>query len=188
MSDRTDSTWARVYSLQSSLARWIGRLPELPSPADAADVAQETFVRVLKNFTILRPLAPGQVRAWLRTTARNVARDLKKKRRPRPLPIDGESGSGLGNGGLPPPVSPLPSPSAEAAQRELAERLLAAIDGLPKNQRRAITLYWLDDLPAAEVAREMGRDLGSVAGLLRNGMRGLRKALAEEPSGGLGPC
>ncbi len=55
------------------------------------------------------------------------------------------------------------------------EALEACLDGLPEKSRRILELRYVDELPAAEVAREIGSTSGSVRVLLTR----VRTALAD---------
>jgi RNA polymerase sigma-70 factor (ECF subfamily) len=58
--------------------------------------------------------------------------------------------------------------------------LIAALAKLPADQRVAIVLHHLTDLPVAEVARETGVPVGTVKARLSRGRRALADLLAIE--------
>jgi RNA polymerase sigma-70 factor (ECF subfamily) len=61
--------------------------------------------------------------------------------------------------------------SAEAA------RVWAAIDGLPEQQRTAMTLKLGEDLKLAQIGEIMGKSEGAVKLLVHRGMIGVRQRL-----------
>jgi RNA polymerase sigma-70 factor (ECF subfamily) len=61
-------------------------------------------------------------------------------------------------------------------QRELTHRALA---GLPAVQRSALVLRYLDGLPVADVARQLGKSLHATESLLARGRDGFRRVYAE---------
>jgi RNA polymerase sigma-70 factor (ECF subfamily) len=54
-------------------------------------------------------------------------------------------------------------------------QLLRALSQLPPEHRAALTLRYLDGLPVAEVAEQLGRGLHSTEGLLQRSRRALRR-------------
>jgi RNA polymerase sigma-70 factor, ECF subfamily len=71
------------------------------------------------------------------------------------------------------------SPSGRVEKQERLVRLADALAALPEDQRRAIELKHLQGLALIEVARQVGRSVPAVAGLLQRGMRALRNDLGE---------
>ncbi len=56
------------------------------NPAAAEDLAQDTFLRALEHSGELEDLSTGQVRAWLRKTAKNRYIDLVRRAKGQPEP------------------------------------------------------------------------------------------------------
>ncbi|GAA4454325.1 sigma-70 family RNA polymerase sigma factor [Novipirellula rosea] len=71
------------------------------------------------------------------------------------------------------------SPCTKAIQQERAELLLQAIAGLPDDQRTAIELHHLQELPLEQIAATMDRPKGAVAALIYRGMKKLRATIDE---------
>lgn len=61
--------------------------------------------------------------------------------------------------------------------QEKSKYFFAAIDKLDKNQKTAIILSYIEDLPRQEVAEIMHTTLKSIEGLLQRGKRNLKKNL-----------
>jgi RNA polymerase sigma-70 factor (ECF subfamily) len=55
----------------------------------------------------------------------------------------------------------------------------AAVDTLPRDQKRAIELAFFDGLTHGEIAQQENAPLGTIKGRLRLGMRKLRAVLTE---------
>jgi RNA polymerase sigma-70 factor (ECF subfamily) len=112
-------------------------------PGDADDIVQEAFLQAFTALDRLRD--PDRCGAWLTGIVLNVHRAAR--RRPPLLLLD-DWPEDLH------PVSAEGLPSAEAL--DLAEALRAAVAGLPAGQRRAVELYYYDDLPAGQIAASPG--------------------------------
>jgi len=129
--------------------------------ADAEDVTSTAFMRALPR---LRPdVSPGEMRSYLRTTARTVLADLWAERHSLPTSeIDEESTGGTW----------APDPPAEVD----VEGVLA---GLPDNYRRVLELRFLRGYTIKETASAMGI---SVNNTKVTQLRALRRAASGEHS------
>lgn len=119
---------------------------------EAEDVVQEAFVRAMGRWNRLREYENPE--AWLYSVACNLARS-RWRRAQRALRL-----------------VPAPGPTPELSPDRVA--LLAALSQLPADQREAIVLHHLVDLPLDEIASRQGVPLGTVKARLSRG----RKALA----------
>jgi RNA polymerase sigma-70 factor (sigma-E family) len=131
--------------------------------AEAQDVVQEAFVRVLARPSLLRNIRHPE--AWLRTVAMNLARSRHRRR-------------ALFNrlvraGKVDPPDRQVPGLSPDHVA------LVAALQGLPEKIRRAIVLHHIADLPVAEVADIMGCSVEAVKSRVMRGRRALADHLDE---------
>jgi len=77
-------------------------------------------------------------------------------------------------------VDDCPTPQTKTIMGEDALRLLQAIDALPPDQAKAVELRYLKQLTLAEIAKQMDRTVGSVAGLIRRGFDMLAETLPKE--------
>ena len=132
----------------------------------AEDVTQEVFCSVFASLSTLRD--PAALPGFVCTAARNAARDqLRRHRRaPSEAPVDDVAGSS-------------PTPAAQAEQRELADRVLLCIQGLPDAYRETLLLRLVGGLSGQEIAERTGMTHGSVRVNLTRGMALLRPRLAE---------
>jgi RNA polymerase sigma-70 factor (ECF subfamily) len=158
--------------------------PRLRAKLDPSDVAQETLLRAHEKRDQFRGTTPAEMAAWLRQILANgLAQHLRRYgAQRRDLALERSMGAAvetssarleawLADGG--------DGPGSAAERNELLLRLAAALSRLPDDQRTALELRYLQELPVADITREMGRTEPAVAGLLRRGLKRLRELLAE---------
>ena len=150
-------------------------LRQLNNETDAADLAQETFVRVYHHRA---RFDPGQRFAtWLYAIATNLLRDRFRwhKRHPQ-VSLDAES-DGAG-----PIVDTLPDGSASASERLVAEEraveVRAAIESLPEELRTPLILSEYEGLSHAEIGAVLACSAKAVETRLYRARNHLRKRLA----------
>jgi RNA polymerase sigma-70 factor (ECF subfamily) len=140
-----------------------------PCEADAWDVLQKTWVKVLRDVRRLRD--PGALRAWLYRLARNTAVShfrLEKAYRERNEP-DPAAGDARADDG------PL--------RLENVEFVHHALNRLPVAFREVLTLHFLEDMPLEEIAVVVGIPPGTVKSRMHYAKRALRVLLAAEGKG-----
>lgn len=147
-----------------SYRRLVGQLYGVcGSLAEAEEAVAEAFARaVAARRTFERVDEPE---AWLRTVAVNVARTRHRRR------LMGDR-LHCRNGGL-----------VEGRVPELTDdrlTLVAALRSLPQQQREALALHYLADLPVAEVAATLGVPVGTVKARLSRGRTALAAVLGAE--------
>jgi RNA polymerase sigma-70 factor (ECF subfamily) len=123
---------------------------QLQDEAEAADLAQESFVRV---FLHRRKFKPGaSFSTWLYTIATNLARDRIRSRTRRPqVSLEAESEiTGASLGDTLPEQSSSPSEALQAEER--AEAVRRALVLLPEELRTPLVLAEYEDLPQSEIA------------------------------------
>ena len=155
--DEFDAFYALSFSrLVNQVYAMIGNRDE------AQDCVQEAFVRAWSHRRKLD--GSGSPEAWVRLTAYRLAvsrwrRTVRSRRNPdralHPL------------GHQPPP-------------NEARVALMRALDHLPLDQRHALVLHHLCDLPLTEVAVVVGAPVGTVKARLSRGRATLQSLLAEE--------
>ncbi len=129
------------------------------SRADAEDVTQETFLRLLRAAPAFRE--ENHRRAWLLRVAANCARDLHRSLwRKRAVPLE-EAGD------IPAPEEPERGP------------LLEAVLALPEGYRTVVHLYYYEGYSAGEIARMLGKSEGAVTTRLSRARAALRDILKE---------
>jgi RNA polymerase sigma-70 factor (ECF subfamily) len=139
----------------------------LRSRAEAEDVVQDVFVRVLEHRRSLATVR--ELRVWLVRIAWNLA--LDRRRRIRPEQFDEGFAESLVGRNLP----------ADEALNE-AQRLRAVLrelERLPKAERGVLLLSVVDELGTAEMAEVLGRSESAVRALLFRARTRLRERLEE---------
>jgi RNA polymerase sigma-70 factor (ECF subfamily) len=159
----------------------IGR--RLRGKADAADLVQETFLHAHRRFSRFAGTSEGELVSWLRqilatTTATLVRSYLGRKcrdlRLEQQLALELDQSSRSLDSALHAKIS---SPSHQAARREQAVLLAAALEELPAAYREVIILRHLEGMTFPEVAGRLGRSLDSVKNLWARGLAQLRRSL-----------
>ena len=141
----------------------------------AEDMVQEIFVRVWRKPDSYTP-ARGRFVTWLTSVTRNRAVDEIRSRNRRyrhetSSPEEQERE-------FPGPEREDPALIAEMAdQRRL---IIAALSGLPEEQRQTIELAYFGGLTQQEIAGRLKQPLGTVKTRIRLGMQKLRAALTPE--------
>ncbi len=135
----------------------------------AEEVAQETLLTVWRKADKYNP-ALASASTWIFTIARNKKIDrLRKDSRPLPDAND--------------PTFAGPdaeSPEASAWHSINAEKIRAALEKLPEEQRKVLTLAFLEENPHAAVSEMLNLPLGTVKSRIRLGLEKLRTLLAEQ--------
>jgi RNA polymerase sigma-70 factor, ECF subfamily len=127
----------------------------------ARDIAQETMLRAYQHWAAVS--AMDKPAAWTRRVAINLSITAFRKRS-----RDDKLNQRLG---APPPLLPTDP---------VSDRFWAEVRNLPERQRAAIALYYLDDLPLAEIADILDCAEGTVKSLLFKGRTRLAERLASE--------
>ncbi|HEV7887751.1 MAG TPA: RNA polymerase sigma factor [Acidimicrobiales bacterium] len=144
----------------------------LTSPADADDVAQETFVRAYKSLTGFEPerilaLAP---RPWLARITVNVCRNRARDngRRPRTTVFDQAHASD--------PADPAAGPDIRAEQADGAAALAVRLAALPDRYRVPVVLRHAYGLSYDEVAEALDRPVGTVKAQVSRALQQLKES------------
>ena len=155
----TDEDYRAFYA--SAFARLVGQVYLLTGDfGEAQDAVQEAFIRA---WSRRRRVADGdEPEAWIRTVARRIAVSRWRSGRSR-LAAWRRHG----------PIADVPAPGVETPL------IVAALQRLPEEQRRAIVLHHLCDRSVDQVAAETGAPPGTVKARLSRGREALRQILDE---------
>lgn len=141
-----------VHTLYSHHHGWLHNWlrSKLGNAADAADLAQDTFVRLLQRREALELSAP---RAFLRTVARGLVIDHWRREELHRAYLEALAQV---------PEDQAPSVETRELLLELLERIARLLDGLKPKVRRAFLLAQCDGLSHKQIAEHMGVSLRSV--------------------------
>ena len=140
-------------------------------PDDTRELCQDTFLRVHQCLHQYRH--ESALKSWIGQVAYSVAkRHLERKRIPLVEPADEDERASLLDS-----VGDGFDLESACADDEIARALHAEVERLPPLQRTLLTLYHLDEVPIADIARITGLAEGTVKShLFRTRLR-LREAL-----------
>ena len=144
---------------------------------EALDLSQEVFLRVFRTIHTFR--GASQLRTWIYrivvNQARNRQRWCRRRHKSQQVSLDehirdhGELAE-IGNGG---------SPDRAFGQKQLAERIRAALDQLPFDQKTALVLREIDGLSYDEIGYSLGVAVGTVKSRLARAREALRAQLRD---------
>ncbi|QBI21214.1 sigma-70 family RNA polymerase sigma factor [Egibacter rhizosphaerae] len=148
---------------------------------EAADLAQDVFVRVYRNLHRYRP---GAFDGWLYKIAKNLFLDRVRRRQRVRMQAFGEDGGEATPSGE-------PGPADVVERRTLEARLESGLAALPPEWRLAVVLCDIEGLAYEEISRVTGWPVGTVRSRIHRGRRRLREHLeasgpqsSEEPAAG----
>jgi RNA polymerase sigma-70 factor (ECF subfamily) len=146
------------------------------SPADVADLAQETFIRAYAHLGTFNPNL-GRFSTWIYHIARNVVRTHlgKSLRRPRTQEL-GEDRT-LEN--TLPDLAPDADPARGILRAEAEADVRAALAELPERTRTVLSLRYYDNMEYQSIAETMGLSLGNVKTLIHRGKLALAQKMLD---------
>lgn len=150
------------------------------NPDEAADLAQDTFLRALRSIKGFR--GEAGLKTWLFRIAINESRNRfrwwKRRRRDVTISLDATVGSSemtfsekLADRSV--------SPEDAALAREREYALEAALLDLPANYREAVVLCDVEGLSYEETAAALGIGIGTVKSRISRGREELRRRLKD---------
>jgi RNA polymerase sigma-70 factor (ECF subfamily) len=160
-----EMAFAQMYDLCADrLHRYL--VLRLGSPADADDVLQETFVRLVRHTRKLKHVS--SIAAYVFTVARNEASRFAHRKRRAP-----------NAGGVLTADVLYTQLGDDLSRRETAELVAQALGELPRAQREVVELKVYAELTFREIAEITGSPQGTVATRYRTALEHLRRGLAE---------
>ena len=170
-----------VDRYKRGIANFIGA--SVRSPADVADLSQETFMRAYAHLGTFNPNL-GKFSTWLYHIARNVVRTHLGRAQRRPPTQDLGEEQSLENA--------LPDPSRDAdpaggvLRAEAEAEVRAALADLPERTRTVLALRYYDNMEYQTIAQTMGLSLGNVKTLIHRGKIALAHKLREREAAAAG--
>lgn len=142
---------------------------------EALDLSQEVFLRVFRTLPTFR--GQSALRTWIyRITinqAKNRLRWWRRRRRAQQVSLDEH----MAEHGELPSESVTDSPDRRLRQKEIGDRLRAALERLPFDQKTAIVLREIDGLSYDEIAFSLGVAVGTIKSRLARARESLRAEL-----------
>ena len=156
--------------------------PQFRGKLDASDVVQQTMARAVEALGQFRGVSEAEMAGWLRqilsrqltNAARDFRRDKRDVARERSLEAAVNESSARLESWL---AGKQSSPSQRVQRNEDLLHLAEALDGLPEAQREALTLHHLQGWTLEQVSSHLGRSEAAVAGLIKRGLRALRRQM-----------
>jgi len=148
----------------------------LQDESDAADLAQETFVKIFQHRKDYDPRQ--KFSTWLYAIASNLVRDRYRWRSRHPqtsLEAQNQQSEMSLKDGL---QASEPTPDQNLQKEERAEIVRRAVAALPEEIRQPLILATYEDLPQAEIAEILKCSVKAVETRIYRARRQLRQALA----------
>ncbi|MDD9969778.1 MAG: RNA polymerase sigma factor [Myxococcales bacterium] len=153
-------------------------LRSVRDPQLAQDLVQETFARILQNSTGYQQRA--KFSTWMYSIARNLCIDHSRRMRHRRHVSLEASHRGDQTGQLKEQLPGRdPSPDRTAAAPRVRERIAAAVEALPHEQREVFLMRQLQGMAFAEIAEVVDASESTVKSRMRYALERLQSALSE---------
>jgi len=166
-----------VAEQRARLRNFIRR--RVPDPADAEDILQEVFYKLVEANRLLMPI--DHVTGWLFRVARNRITDLFRKQKPERLSdpnVDNDEGELLGiEDLLPSRDAGWAGPEALYVRGVLLDELELALDELPDEQREVFIAHELEGHSFKDLSAEGGVNINTLLARKRYAVLHLRERL-----------
>ena len=161
----------------------------LQARLDASDIVQQTLLNAHRNIHQFRGTSAVELAAWLRAILANELTGAARKhlqREKQNVAVERSLQAGLNDSSVRLEswlAADQSSPSQHMMRHEQLLRLADELAQLPQDQRMALELKYLQNLPIAAIAEQMSRSRASVTGLLRRGLAKLRQRMQLDSRG-----
>jgi RNA polymerase sigma factor (sigma-70 family) len=164
-----DAALGEVYDQYSSFVYGLAQRV-IGDPRAAEDVSQEVFLYIWEHPEAFDPTRGG-MRTWLGTLAHRRSVDYIRREEARRRRTQREASRR---------AIAIPDVEEMATAIVAAERVRAALDVLPREQRQAIQLAYFEGKTYRQVAEVLGIPEGTAKSRLRLGLRRIAEALEAE--------
>lgn len=144
---------------------------------EALDLSQEVFLRVFRTIHTFR--GASQLRTWIYRIVVNQARNRQRWWRRRHKAQQVSLDQHIQDHGELPDAGTGGAPDRLLGQKQLAERIGAALDHLPFDQKTALVLREIDGLSYEEIGFSLGIAVGTVKSRLARAREALRSQLRD---------
>jgi len=173
------TAFARLYDRHDRAVFVFIRRLLGPAQAEAAeDLHQETWIAVSKNAAAFDPTR-ARFAAWLFTIARHKTFDHFRRQKIAVLAVQADTDFETAAMTI---ADPIQTPLEQVQSRETAERIVAAVEALPLEQRGVFVMFADGGLSLEEIAEATGVPLETAKSRLRYARDKLRQSLAGERS------
>jgi RNA polymerase sigma-70 factor (ECF subfamily) len=155
-----DAFEALISRWHEPVWRYLRRLAD--SDDAAADLAQDTWLRVLRGIASLRE--PASLRPWLFGIARRVAMDRLRRQYVRAIDADAA-------------IEDLPAEETDAGLDSDLAAMEAGLSTLPLRERETLALFYLRELTIDQIAEALAVPAGTIKSRLFRARRMLRTAM-----------
>lgn len=164
------SAFAELYAMSYNKVYFYA-YRMLQNKEDAVDIVQEVFITVFTKIGELKK--PESFMCWLSKITVNLCRDFSKKS--TRLVIDRETGNLIDH------IADEDNSTEDIVLgNDTREYLIKVIDGLPEDQKRAVLLYYYEQLTVAQIAEIENTPASTIKNRLFYARKKLKKAIAFE--------
>lgn len=163
-------------ALQKLYSEYSGRVyalcyQYLKNSADAEDVTQETFIRVINNISNLKDVEKFD--SWLFSVAKNCCKEFLRKNKNVVLKSENsqEFFSQLTD------ENNMFNPEQRVIDDEKAETLQNILENIPKEQQQAVILYYFEEKSIKEIANLTGCTEHCIRGRIKLGKKRILKQM-----------
>jgi RNA polymerase sigma-70 factor, ECF subfamily len=157
-----------VYSVALAVMR---------NPADAADMTQETFVRLLRSIGTYRGDGTS-FSSWVHRLTVNVCLDTLRRRQRTPVQLASRLDTDERAERELPSIDVWAQPEWRVEHGEAVREVRTALAALTRPQRLALTLHYFEDRPYDEIATAMGVPLNTVKSHILRGKERMARLLS----------
>jgi len=148
---------------------------------DAAEVAQDAFVRIYRSVNDFR--GECEFTTWLHQIVINLARNKHRwwKRRGRQSSVSLDSAWEMDGGDTPMQMAASgDAPDVEAVKSEFVKRLYGKLEELPRKFREVLVLRNVEGLSYEQIASVLGCSIGTVKSRIARAREALRESMQDE--------